>query len=277
MGDLKGFMKQPELREILVDVLRGAGGVLLRYFGKVRQVRQKGHISSVVCEADLASEQYVLKRLRAALPQAGVISEESGWIGGSSEYTWVVDPLDGTSNFVAGLPWFGVQAGLLRAGQPVLAAMYLPVEDTLYISEIGQGVFRNGKRVQVTSETNLKKVLCAFGFDGTAGAAQARRDAALLMRVATGVRNTRATNSLVDFCYCIDGRLGACINLKCMIWDIVPVSLMLPEAGGTLTGLDGSPIKFELGRGHFGKVYTIVGASRKLHSKLLSRVRGAVP
>jgi myo-inositol-1(or 4)-monophosphatase len=268
-----GFMKDRELKRTLVHVVRGAGRLLLRYLGKVRRVRQKGHISSVVCEADLASEEYVIKRLRTALPEAKVISEESGWIEGTSEFTWVIDPLDGTSNFVAGLPWFGVQAGLLRNGKPVLAAMYLPVEDTLYVSELGGGVQRNGRPVQVTSEPSLKKVLCAFGFDAAAGQAETRRHADLLMRVAGGVRNTRATNSLVDFCYCVDGRLGGCINLKCMVWDIVPVSLMLPEAGGILTDLKGNTLEFDLDRTGFEKTYTVLGASRKLHPRLVARTK----
>ncbi len=269
-------MKHSELKRALVHIVRGAGRVLMRHYGKVRQIRQKGHISSVVCEADLASEEYVIKRLQAALPKAGIISEESGWTAGASEFTWVIDPLDGTSNFVAGLPWFGVQAGLLRSGIPVLAAMHLPVEDTLYVSEAGKGVWRNNRRVHVTSESNLKKVLCAFGFDAAAGRLEARHQADLLMRVAAGVRNTRTTNSLVDFCYCIDGRLGGCINLKCMIWDIVPLCLMLPEAGGTLTSVEGKPIELELGPGRFERTYTVLGASRRLHPKLLGRVSGPI-
>src|SRR5262249_41586540 len=91
----------------------GAGKILLQYFGRVTNPRMKESASSVVCDADLAAEKYVIDQIRKQFPEHNIIAEESGWTGGSSLYTWVVDPLDGTSNFVAGIPWFGVQIGVL--------------------------------------------------------------------------------------------------------------------------------------------------------------------
>ena len=95
----------------------------------------------------------------------------------------------------------------------------------------------------------------------------------MLFRVAAAVRNTRATNSLVDFCYTIDGRFGACINLKTRIWDIAPAALILPEAGGKFTHLDGSGITFDLGAQGVNRNYMILGASARLHAKLVSLTR----
>ncbi len=95
----------------------------------------------------------------------------------------------------------------------------------------------------------------------------------LLRRVSGKVRNIRATNSLVDFCYTLEGRLGGCINLNTKIWDIVPIAVMLPEAGGRFTELDGSEIAFDLAPRNFGRSYAILGASRGLHPKLLRIVQ----
>ena len=260
-------------QEFLVGMVVDAGRILLRHFGKVRGIRQKESASSVVCEADLASEDFIVRRIRRHFPHAGLIAEESGYAAGS-EWTFVIDPLDGTSNFVAGLPWFGVQVGVLKDGIPWSAAMYLPVERVLYFSERGRGVLRNGRRVGVSAETRLKNVLCAFGMDASADRRERRRNADLVARVAGGVRNLRTTNSLFDFCYTLEGKFGACVNLNCKIWDIVPVALMLPEAGGRFGDLAGKPIKFALGAQDFGRSYQVMGASRALHPRLAWIIRG---
>jgi myo-inositol-1(or 4)-monophosphatase len=255
------------IERTLHSCVLGAGKILTDYFGKPINPREKENASSIVCDADLAAESYVIKRLRAEFPTHNIISEESGRLWNGSELTWVIDPLDGTSNFVAGLPWFGVQVGLLHGDQPICAAMYLPIERAMYSATSGKGAFRNGKRTAVTVETNLRNILCAFGFDPTPSA-KSPRTGRLLMHVAGHIRNTRATNSLVDFCYTVDGRLGACINLKAKIWDLVPVALILPEAGGLFTDVRGHPIRFNLSASGFQRNYTLLGASTILHSEL---------
>ena len=259
-------------KEFLTELVTDAGRILLRYFGKVRSIRQKESVSSVVCEADLASEEFIVRKIRRHFPDAGLIAEESGYSAGS-EWTFVIDPLDGTSNFVAGLPWFGVQVALLKNGISQSAAMYLPVENVLYLSEKCRGVLRNGKRIEVTSETRLKNVLCAFGMDASSNKQARTQSADLVTRVAGGVRNLRTTNSLFDFCYTLEGRFGACINLNCKIWDIVPVALMLPEAGGQFGDLSGNPIEFELGRQACHRSYQVMGASKALHPKLARLIK----
>src|SRR5436190_16171994 len=120
-------MQISKYKKLLLELVREGGGILMKHFGRIRQVRQKENPSSVVCEADVAAEQHSIERIRHEFPDDGIIAEESGFVAGSSEFTWVIDPLDGTSNFVAGLPWFGVQIGVLRGSRPVVAAMYLPV------------------------------------------------------------------------------------------------------------------------------------------------------
>jgi myo-inositol-1(or 4)-monophosphatase len=261
------------LKANLLSCVRKAGKILLRYFGRVTNPRLKESQSSVVCDADLASEKFIVGHIKKCFPTHSIISEESGCTWGPADYTWVVDPLDGTSNFVAGLPWFGVQIGVLRGAAPVLAAMYLPIEDTLYFAQAGRGAYRNGKRITVTPEADLANVLCAFGFDPSP-VKRSRNKIELLFRVSGAVRNTRATNSLVDFCCTIDGRFGACVNLKTKIWDIVPVSIILPEAGGKFTDLDGNEIVFRLDARSPEREYAVVGASAQLHSQLVSLTRG---
>jgi myo-inositol-1(or 4)-monophosphatase len=271
-SDARPIANAMQLKRTLLDCVDLGGKVLRQYFGKVIHPRQKENPSSIVCDADIASEKKVLKILRTRFPSHNIIAEESGRLWQGSDYTWIIDPLDGTSNFVAGIPWFGFQIALLRGVEPILAAMYLPMEDTLYFAEAGKGAYKNGKRVRVTAESQSNKVLCAFGFD-PAPDRRTRRSAELLFRVAGIVRNTRATNSLVDFCYTIDGRFGACVNLKTKIWDIAPVALILPEAGGRFSYVDGRPLHFELDEAVAEQEYAILGASQKLHARVAAVTR----
>jgi myo-inositol-1(or 4)-monophosphatase len=261
------------MRQTLLECVRPAGEILLRYFGRNPNPRSKGDQSNIVTDADLASEHWIVGHIQARFPEHSIIAEETGYQRRDSEFTWVIDPLDGTSNFAAGLPWFGVQVAVLQRGAPVLAAMFLPLTHTLYFAEKGAGVWRDGHPVRVTTETQLKNVLCAYGIDAYAGASENRKQVELLHRVLNGVRNVRATNCLVDFCYTLEGRLGGCLNLNTKIWDIAPLALMLPEAGGRLTDLQGSEIVFRLDAEPFDRNYTILGASPTLHPQLLALIR----
>jgi myo-inositol-1(or 4)-monophosphatase len=266
-------VKATNVSRFVRGILHQAGDILVSHFGRIAGVRTKGHPSSVVCAADLASEAYLVSQLRRRFPEDSIIAEESGYLPGTSEFTWVIDPLDGTSNFVSRLPWFGVQLGRLHRGKPVLAAIYVPLDKSYYYAEAGQGLSQNGKSVELPQARRLDQVLCAFGFDPSANERQSRRNSALLRRVAQGVRNIRSTNSLIDFCYTLEGRFGACVNLHTKIWDIVPISLLLPEAGGKFTDLLGRPISFDLGANTFGRSYAIAGANHSLHRQLLALIK----
>jgi myo-inositol-1(or 4)-monophosphatase len=261
--------------EFLVDCAQAGGAVLERHFGRLTNVRTKENASSVVTEADLASERCIFDRIRARFPDDGLLGEESGYAPGRSDRVWVVDPLDGTSNFVAGLPWFGVMIALLDRQTPVLAALHLPAMNSLYTAELGRGARRNGEPVRVTAETDLARVLMGFGLDASADAAQSRREALLLAEVARRARNIRATNSLVDFCYTADGRLGGAVNLACKIWDIAAPVLLLREAGGVVTNLAGQEPDFRLDDAAAHRTHTMLCAPPALHRQLRGLVAEA--
>lgn len=253
-----------------------AGGRVLReHFGHVSSVMQKEDHSSVVTEADFAAEAAMVSVIERACPAHNLIAEERGFVDKGAGYTWVIDPLDGTSNFAAGLPWFGVLVALLEGAVPVLGAMYLPMDDTLYVGAASEGVTRNGERVRVTAETDPRNVLCAYGMDASSDVAKTHCEAEALMRLVNGVRNVRMTNSLVDFCYTVDGRLGAVVNQNTKIWDIAPAWLLLREAGGVLTDTAGAPLRFALGV-DYARSYAVIGASLMLHPQIMRLIGGAL-
>ncbi|MBM3879308.1 MAG: inositol monophosphatase [Verrucomicrobia bacterium] len=256
--------------DLAVDCARGAGQILKGHFAQgVAAVPKENH-SSVVTVADLDAERHILEQIRSRFPEDGIIAEESGMQPGRTDLVWVVDPLDGTSNFAAGVPWFGVLIAVLKSGVPVAGVMHLPTSDTLYVSEMGGGVWRNGAQVRVTAEPELRNVLCAYNLDPSPDPAKTRREAEAMARLVTRVRNVRSTNSLVDFCYTVDGRLGGCVTQGGKIWDFAAAALMFREAGGRFTDLSGAELEFDLGAGTWDRLYSAVGASPALLPQILA-------
>jgi myo-inositol-1(or 4)-monophosphatase len=265
------------MKDFPVDCLRQAGSLLLQHFGRVQGVRIKDSRSSIVTDADLASDHFIRAQLRARFPDDNILTEESGFENRDSTRTWIVDPLDGTSNFAEGIPWFGIMLALLEHGEPVAGAMLLPVEDQLYLGFRHQGTTRNGQPVRVTPATSLGSVLCAYGLDASTQAREIARQTALLARIVQQVRNVRATNSLVDFALTIDGRLGACVNFHTKVWDIAAPALLLQEAGGSLTDLTGDALEFSLGPDASDRSYAVAGGNPTLHRALVSTLQTPDP
>ncbi len=258
------------MKATLVECVRQAGALLLQHFGKNISVQRKGDVSSIVTAADLASERLITELIRRRHPDHNLLGEEGGLQHRGSDITWIVDPLDGTSNFAAGLPWFGVLLAVLQQTKPILAAMYLPVTDVLYTTELGQGVFRNGKLLRMSSESDLSNTLCAYGMDTSADREALARQTRFMGLLAQQARNVRLTNSLQDFAYTLDGQFGACVNQHCMIWDIAAACLLFPEAGGRFTDLQGQDIRLELDPAKYLRSYAIIGANPMLHQQVLN-------
>lgn len=261
------------MKKTVIECVRTAGKLLLDSQGTIPGIQEKdGNISNIVTESDIASEKCIIEIIRKKYPEHNIISEEAGILKGDSEYTWIIDPLDGTANFAAGLPWFGVLVAVLKGKTVMTGAMYIPSSDTLYFSEKGKGVHRNGVSVHVSEETDLKNILCSYGMDCSNDESKTAREVALMRRLVENVRNVRVTNCLVDLGFAVDGRLGGCINNSTKIWDIAPSLLMFEEAGGMITGMDGSKIEFDLDENIIKREFPILGSSKILHPKLLKLI-----
>ena len=255
-----------------VDIAREAGRLLLGSFGSSAVVASKGDHSNVVTEADTRAEALIVERIRAKYPAHSVIAEETGADLRNSEYTWVVDPLDGTSNYAAGIPWFGVLIAVLRRGVPIAGVLHLPASGEVYAAEAGSGAYCNGRRVMVTQARDLSEVLWAYGMDGGGSDAQASRNVAVLARLLRLVRNVRATNSLVDPAYVADGRLGGMLNQSTRLWDIAAPMLIVQEAGGVYTDLRGRPLTFDVTAAACDREYAVLAGAPWLHRQVVALV-----
>jgi len=261
------------MKRVLMKALEEAGASLRHNFNKALVITMKENQSSIVTNADLESEKTIIGVIRDAFPGHNIISEECGYIHNGSDITWVIDPLDGTSNFAACIPWFGVLIAVLKDSEPFLAGACLPVQQDTYYAEKGTGSFKNGERIHANANSNLREMLIAFSTDNTGDEDYLDKGVAILKKLIAGSRNIRTTNSLIDFLYVAEGKLGACINMYTKIWDIAAPALLLKEAGGSMTDLHGNEIRFMPDNDNYAVNYSVSAASCALKDSLIELIR----
>ncbi len=226
--------------DFAVQTAREAGAVLRDYYHSDVSVTYKGEID-LVTEADQASEALILKRIRSAYPDCAILSEESGASANQSSATWIVDPLDGTTNFAHGLPIFSVTLALVIDGVIEIGVTYNPLSDELYTARRGQGAFLNGERLQVSVVPVLDQALLVTGFPydrRTNPDNNLRQFADFLLR-AQGV--LRLGSAALDLGAVAAGRLDGYWEAGIKPWDIAAGALLVTEAGGQVTLPNGSP------------------------------------
>jgi len=248
------------MKELLFRILREAGQAQKESFRKTHSIDIKESISSIVTEVDLRCDQIISDAIRREFPTNNILTEESGLTDNRSRFTWVIDPLDGTSNFAAGIPWFGILIALFENDLPILAGAYLPMDDLLYFAESGKGSSLNGKSLQIEHAV-LRDSLVGFAIDYTEDAGFLNYGMNLYQLLILNARNVRCTNSLVDLMMVADGSMGGSINMCTKIWDIAAPWLIIREAGGTMKDVYNQELKFELGEKHILQNYSIMAGS----------------
>lgn len=264
------------MESTLRKALQEAGKILMHNFGTILNYEIKESQSSIVTAADIESEKKIIEVILEKFPDHNTLGEETGFQNKNSEYTWVIDPLDGTSNFAAGLPWFGVIISVLKNSIPVMAGCFLPVQNEIYFAEKGKGATQNGIKITVSSETELKNILAAYSLDFSEEPGKTEREAKVIVQLVKNIRNLRGTNCLMDFCYTANGKLGACINQTTKIWDIAGLALIIEEAGGKVTDIPGNPFDFSLTETNYNRNFTIACANKTLHPELIRIINNGI-
>jgi len=262
------------MKETLLEVLKAAGEELLNHFGNHIDFKVKESQSSIVTQADLKSDALITGFIRKRFPLHNIISEESGFSNLNSRFTWVIDPLDGTSNFASGIPWFGVLIALFDGNIPVIGGAYLPILNQLYIAEKGKGVFLNGKPFRMKKSSGLKNSLFSFNVDFTDNEIVLNESIAIYKNLVKAARNIRCTNSLVDFLYVAEGKFGGCINLFTRIWDISALGLIIEEAGGVMKYVTGEEIKFQLEENVSAINFSVMAGSEEIITEVKKSILG---
>ena len=230
-----------EALNFAVSTVRAAGAVLRDYYRTGVTVTYKGEID-LITEADRASEDLILSRIRAAYPDCAILSEERGASANASAAIWIADPLDGTTNFAHGLPIFSVTLALLVNNVIEVGATYDPIYDELYTAQRGQGAYLNGERLHVSAVPTLDKALLVTGFPydrRTSPHNNLQQFADFSLR-AQGV--LRLGSAALDLAAVAAGRLDGYWEFKINPWDIAAGVLLVTEAGGQVTAATGSPV-----------------------------------
>ncbi|ACL62019.1 inositol monophosphatase family protein [Methylobacterium nodulans] len=231
------------LMTVMVDAVRKAARGLKRDFGEVEnlQVSRKGP-GNFVSIADKRAEAVLREALMKARPGYSLIMEEGGSIEGSDKtHTWHVDPLDGTTNFLHGIPHFCISVGLEREGVIVAGVIYDPIKDELFIAERGQGAFLNNRRLRVSARRDLADALVLYGspYLGRGNHPRLLKELGTVMAVTGGVR--RQGSAALDLAYVACGRADLYWERDLQSWDMAAGLIMVREAGGFATSADGGP------------------------------------
>lgn len=255
--------------QFIQETLQEAAMIANRSFGKVSSSIKTGDNNQVLTETDIEIGKVIVQKIQATYPDFNIIDEEAGVIDKKSTYTWVVDPIDGTSNFANGLPTYGIMIGLLEKDIAIAGGIILPAFDQLYVAQKGKGAFCNGQKIQVTSETKLLSSLVAYGIDGhQEDPKRTMKEAEILAKIILHIRNLRTTNSAYDMAQVPAGRHGAYLNQTTKIWDNVALQPIVEEAGGVVTDFWGKPMDYSNPLARAQENFTICAGSPELHKQL---------
>lgn len=256
---------------IAVRAARAAGNQILRYANRVDTltISKKQH-NDFVSEVDRIAEQEIIQVIRKAYPSHAILAEESGeqsstTQGGGDEFTWIIDPLDGTTNFLHGFPQYAVSVGLQRNGELDQGVIYDPLRNELFTASRGSGALLNDRRIRVSRRDGLEGALLGTGFPF--------RDLSYLqaymgmfqdlLPTTAGVR--RAGSAALDLAYVAAGRLDGFWELGLKKWDIAAGALMIQEAGGVVSDFGGGKTFMDTGN--------VIAGTLKLHPQIVKTVK----
>lgn len=237
--------KYGEFLGAAIKAAEEAGGIARSLQHGLRDIRYKGE-KDVVTEADFACDAAIRKSLAAAYPQHNIVTEEDAVIDRGSDFTWYVDPIDGTVNYSRGFPLWGVAIGLKRKDAVVAGCIWLPALEEMYTATLGGGAYLNGKKIRVSAVTELHQAIISHG-DFNVGHTDAMRlelnekNLQSRGRAAAALQRVKCLGSaVVESAFVAAGRMEGYCMLAMYPWDVAVGSLLVSEAGGKVTHLDGS-------------------------------------
>ena len=262
-------MRLEELSQVARATAALGGSVLMQHYGQRVSIREKGRAGDLVTDADLAAEKAVLRSLGEATPQIPVLAEESGAQGDVSELCWCVDPLDGTTNFAHGYPFFATSIGLLWRGLPILGAVAVPFLQEVFWCCPGTGAFLHDHRIEVSGCSSLQDSLLVTGFayDRRERVDNNYAEFCRLTHTTRGVR--RGGAAAVDLAYVAAGRLDGYWERGLSPWDLTAGAALVVIAGGQVSDYRAQNYDVSSGR--------ILATGPGLHSALQRELEGIEP
>jgi len=254
---------------VAIDTAKRAGALLHAELGKRREIAFKGSPTNLVTEMDRRAEALIIEAIQAEFPRDAILSEERGTVDGSSSRRWIIDPLDGTTNYAHGIPIFCVSIALEVDGQARLGVVYDPNLDECFVATRGRGAWLNGEPLAVSEGVTLNESLVATGLPYNIRETPCNNlaeFAAFSLRC-QGVR--RMGSAVLYFCYVAAGRLDGYWELRVGPWDAAAGVLMVEEAGGRVTNLEGGPLNPERPE--------VVASNGRIHDEMLRVLKEVRP
>ena len=235
------------LLNVMTAAAQKAARGLVRDFGEIEnlQVSQKG-TGDFVSNADRNAERTLVRELSKARPRFGFLLEEGGVIeGADTSNRWIIDPLDGTSNFLHGIPHFSISIALERDGEPAAGVIYEPISDQMFVAENGKGAFLNNRRIRVSARKKFEESLVATGipYTGRPGRDVFYRELQIVTDAVAGIRRSGA--AALDLAYVAAGRYDAFWERDLNPWDIAAGIVLVREAGGIVGQIGGAAITLD--------------------------------
>ena len=226
----------------IIQISKEAGELIRNAFGKTHLVEFKTNELNLVTETDKASEKLITDFIKNKYPSHGILAEEGSDLNKSAKYLWVVDPLDGTTNFAHGLPIFAVSIGVQKNGETIAGVVYDVMRDVIYSAEKNSGCFENGKRISVSKNKNLghSVLVTGFPYNIKENPDKASERFIEFLKHARAIR--RLGSAAIDFCYVASGVFDGFWEVSLHPWDICAGKLIVEEAGGIVTDFDGNEI-----------------------------------
>ena len=226
------------IQEVAEATARQAGEYIYSRVGRLREVSHKSGINDLVTDVDKGSESIIIERIRESFPDHSILAEESGEDSSGSVFRWVIDPLDGTTNYTHSFPFFCVSIGVFRAGEIEIGVVYDPCRDELFTASKGSGAFLNGAKINVSGRQTLSDSMIATGFAYNVETKKANLvHFGTILETAQSVR--RAGSAALDLCYVACGRFDGFWELGLHPWDTAAGQLIVTEAGGKVTDMSG--------------------------------------
>ncbi|HLC56601.1 MAG TPA: inositol monophosphatase [Candidatus Nanoarchaeia archaeon] len=247
------------MKKTLILAAKEAGSILKDMFKTSQKIRFKtpGKIGSIVTEADIASNKKILSIIKANFPLHNVISEESKPQNKGSSYTWIIDPMDGTQNFVLGMPEFGVSIALAKGKEILMGVVYLPVLDEFYFAEKNKGSFLNGKKINISNVKKLDKSTVSINF--TSKPNKYTFNPKIMFDAMRFFKTSSIVFSLV---LVASARFDGYIGIGMSPWDVAASYIIVKEAKGKFTNFDGNNFDYNDGN--------IIASNNYIHKELLT-------
>lgn len=252
-------MRDKKIKDVALKAAYASGLLIKRSVGKISDISYKGR-DNIVTDVDKASEKLIIKIIKGAFPDHSILSEERPPMDSGSRYRWIIDPIDGTTNFAHAFPFFCVSIALEEDGRVILGVVYDPMREEVFIAEDGKGSALNGRRISVSGVSGLGKSFLATGF--SYGVTRKDRNITHFKNLLSKTQAIRrAGSAALDLCYVACGRFDGFWEMNLRPWDVAAASLIVKEAGGKVTKFDGKPYL------HYEK--NILATNGRIHKQIV--------